>query len=102
MRFMEDRIREIQLKVDAERKQLSALESTLTDPATKEYLLKRAWHHLDDVEMILDWARKASNASNEAMLLTGANLFLTLAVKQREGVQEIIAKYGPNAVMAGG
>ncbi|MFY9561890.1 MAG: hypothetical protein WAQ52_16775 [Terriglobales bacterium] len=95
---MEDRIREIQSKVDAERVQVSALENKVKDQRFKEYFLKRAGHALDDVEAMLVYA---TNSNNPVMWFAGAEFFLHIAQQQRKQAQDLVAKYGPDLVAIG-
>jgi hypothetical protein len=95
---MQERIRQMQSEVDAERAALADLEAKVTDRYIREVLLKRATHSLDDVEAMLGYASQSS----PIMWLAGAEFFFHIAELQRKGVQDIVEKFGANAVSIGG
>jgi hypothetical protein len=84
--------------VAAERTVVAELLAKVTDPQIRQHMLNSATHSLDDVEAMLGYAAN----SNPVMWLAGAGYFLHIAQLQRQAVQDIVAKYGPDAMLVGG
>src|ERR1017187_1197483 len=98
-----NQIESIRTRAAAERATVSELSGTVTDSYIKKNMLGRATNCLDDVEQFL--VRRALDATNDrdfSMWIAAAELMLQIATQQRKGVQDLIAKYGPNVQSIGG
>jgi hypothetical protein len=98
----EARIREIQSRVDAERTVIAALDGQLSDSGLKQQL-QQVEHWLDDVESIFLRSAMREPRTPDALSrwLAYAMFALQMAIEKRKNVQEIVAKYGPNAQSIG-
>jgi hypothetical protein len=94
-----DRLRLIKDKVREERKLLSKLQRTFTNPDLKQ-LLKPALHALDDVEgYFLDpkVIGEPRTSAEKAKWLGGAERVLHGAMLSRQRAEKLVKKYGPDA-----
>lgn len=92
------RIMEIRFMVNQERYRLAELERRLGDDLTA--MLKRPSRLLDDVEGFYLDNKTLFEPRSDAELnrwLDNAQRLLKLAIKDREQVEELGKKYGPNA-----
>ena len=89
-------IQEIKSKVEAERVVISGLDSAIKDSYLKERL-RRASLSLDDAELFVRKSLQAQTLDHVSMWLNGADTAIQIAAQQRKLVQDIVAKYGPNA-----
>jgi hypothetical protein len=101
----DDRVRRIRTKVLEERKLLSKLEHTLTNPDLKQ-LLRPALHALDDVEgyfldpKVLEHPSRTS--AQMARWLGAAERVLHGAMLLRQRAEKIVKKHGADAKIVGG
>ncbi len=94
-----DRVRKIRSRVLAERALISDLDGQLTDNYLKQ-LLQRASYTLDDVENVFlgSALQEPRTPAAESTWLGYTEFVLEMiAVPQRKVVQDIVAKFGPNA-----
>ena len=61
---------------------------------------RNSW--LDDVSLLIAQAAPAATPAQAATWLNYAEMALDMAVRERIYVQEVIAKFGPDAVTVGG
>ena len=94
----DDHFQQIQSRVDIERAHLSVLDSQIKDPNLR-HDLQEAVQWLDDVENIfLHSARQeASRPDALARWFKYAEQALVWAIARRQELDEIVAKYGPDA-----
>jgi hypothetical protein len=96
-------IEQIQSKVDAQRAIVSALDAKITDSALKLHL-QQAAHWLHDVENVFLRSAREEKRTPEALtrwLSYAAEAPLQWAMNRRKHVEDIVAKYGPNATLGG-
>ena len=94
----DERMQQIQSRVDAERAHLSALDTQLKNPNLR-LSLQEAVHWLNDVETIfLRSARKGQRTADAlARWFSYTEQPLAWAIARRQELQEIVARYWPDA-----
>ena len=97
---IQDRIQFLREKIRHERTIIASLESQLKDSYMKQ-LIQGASNTLDDVEdfFLGSLERESRSPSAESNWIANAEfVFHQLAVPQRQHVQNIIEKYGPDVI----
>jgi hypothetical protein len=94
----DEHIKQIQSRVDVERVHLSVLDGQVKDPSLR-HELQEAVQWLNDVEhTFLHSARQeASRPDDLARWFKYAEQALVWAIARRQELDEIVAKYGPDA-----
>jgi hypothetical protein len=97
-----ERIQEIQCKVDSERAAVAALDARISDAGVKQRV-RQASFWLDDVEHLFLQSARHETRTPEAFArwLSYAEIPLQWAMERRKQIEELIAKNGPNAVTIG-
>jgi hypothetical protein len=80
--------------LDAAKKLLANLESTIVNPEAKEYFLQMPKNHLRDAETFI------ADIQNQNVGI--ASFALTLAEQNLLWVKKLVDKYGPNIQIVGG
>jgi hypothetical protein len=98
----DERIQQIQSRVEAERAHLSALDAQIKDQYLRRNL-EEATHWLDDVENVFLRSARQQERTPDAFTrwLSYAEQPLAWAIARRKELEEIVAKYGPNAQTIG-
>jgi hypothetical protein len=98
----DDHIQQIQSRVEAERAHLSVLDAQIKD-ANLRRNLQEATPWLDDVENVFLRSARQQERTPEASArwLSYAEQPLGWAIARRKELQEIVAKYRPNAQTIG-
>jgi len=94
----DDHFQQIQSRFDSERAHLSVLDGQIKDP-NLSHDLQEAVQWLDDVENIFLHSARQEEARPDALArwFKYAEQALVWAIARREELQEIVAKYGPDA-----
>jgi hypothetical protein len=94
----DEHMQQIQSRVDVERAHLSVLDGQVKDPSLR-HDLQEAVQWLDDVEDIFLHSARQEESRPDALArwFRYAEQALVWAIARREELQEIVAKFGPDA-----